>query len=77
MIDESLTSEIVEVITESEFYGMQTFDQSILHLYEKGQISVSECHRQRLKSSRLPGKGRADGSRDRLISEFSPGGEWG
>ena len=27
------------MITESEFYGMQTFDQSILHLYEKGQIS--------------------------------------
>lgn len=39
IVDESLTSEIVDVITESEFYGMQTFDQSILHLYEKGQIS--------------------------------------
>jgi twitching motility protein PilT len=39
IVDESLTSEIVEVIEESEFYGMQTFDQSILGLYEKGLIS--------------------------------------
>jgi twitching motility protein PilT len=39
IVDESTTSEIVEVIAESEFYGMQTFDQSILNLYQKGLIS--------------------------------------
>ncbi len=39
IIDENLTNEIVDVIEESEFYGMQTFDQSILQLYKKGLIS--------------------------------------
>ncbi len=39
IIDENLTNEIVDVIEESEFYGMQTFDQSILQLYKQGQIS--------------------------------------
>jgi len=60
VIDESLTSEIVEVIAESEFYGMQTFDQSILSLYEKGQISfqnaianASNPHDFRVKAEQL------------------------
>ena len=60
VIDESLTTEIVEVIAESEFYGMQTFDQSILHLYEKGQISfqvaianASNPHDFRVKAEQL------------------------
>lgn len=60
VIDESLTAEIVEIIEESEFYGMQTFDQSILHLYEKGQISfqnaianASNPHDFRVKAEQL------------------------
>ncbi len=60
VIDESLTNEIVEVIAESEFYGMQTFDQSILYLYEKGQISfqvaianASNPHDFRVKAEQL------------------------
>jgi len=60
VIDESLTTEIVDVIAESEFYGMQTFDQSILHLYEKGQISfqvaisnASNPHDFRVKAEQL------------------------
>lgn len=60
VVDETLTSEIVEVIAESEFYGMQTFDQSILHLYEKGQISfqiamanASNPHDFRVKAEQL------------------------
>lgn len=43
ILDEALTGEIVNVIEESEFYGMQTFDQSILNLYEKGQISFQNA----------------------------------
>lgn len=60
IIDDSLTNEIVDVIAESEFYGMQTFDQSILALYEKGLISfqvavsnASNPHDFRVKAEQL------------------------
>ena len=39
IVDSSQTHSLVEVIKESEFYGMQTFDQSILDLFKKGEIS--------------------------------------
>jgi twitching motility protein PilT len=34
---------IHQAITEGEYYGMQTFDQSLLKLYEAGMISLSDA----------------------------------
>ncbi|MDH3306250.1 MAG: PilT/PilU family type 4a pilus ATPase, partial [Acidimicrobiia bacterium] len=39
IVDPAETHSLVEVIRESEFYGMQTFDQSILSLFKQGLIS--------------------------------------
>ncbi len=39
IVDSTQTHSLVEVIRESEFYGMQTFDQSILNLFKNGDIS--------------------------------------
>ena len=37
--DPSATHELEELIAEGEYYGMQTFDQSLLSLYEQGAIT--------------------------------------
>ena len=37
------THEIEEVILEGEYYGMQTFDQSLLGLYKQGAIDLREA----------------------------------
>ena len=37
------THEIEEIIAEGEFYGMQTFDQSLLDLYARGVIELREA----------------------------------
>ena len=37
--DADVTHEIEEVIAEGGFYGMQTFDQSLFDLYERGLVS--------------------------------------
>ena len=37
--DPSATHELEELIAEGEYYGMQTFDQSLLSLYEQGAVS--------------------------------------
>ena len=37
------TYEIEEVIAEGEYYGMQTFDQSLLGLYKRGAIDLREA----------------------------------
>ena len=39
IVDESETHTLEDVIQESEFYGMQTFDQAILKLFQSGMIS--------------------------------------
>jgi twitching motility protein PilT len=39
IVDESQTHTLEDVIQESEFYGMQTFDQAILKLFKAGHIS--------------------------------------
>ena len=39
IVDEAETHTLEDVIQESEFYGMQTFDQAILKLFQAGQIS--------------------------------------
>ena len=37
------TSKLSEVIAEGSYYGMQTFDQALLHLYQEGKISMDEA----------------------------------
>ena len=37
------THEIDEIIADGEYYGMQTFDQSLLSLYERGLIDLREA----------------------------------
>ena len=37
------THEIEEIIAEGEYYGMQTFDQSLLGLYKSGEIDLREA----------------------------------
>ena len=39
IVDEAATHTLEDVIEESEFYGMQTFDQAILSLFKSGHIS--------------------------------------
>jgi len=45
IIDRDLTAEIPEVIREGGYYGMQTFDQSLLSLVKAGTVSVDEAMR--------------------------------
>jgi twitching motility protein PilT len=54
------THEIEEIIADGEFYGMQTFDQSLRNLYEQGTVtrrdalaSASNSHDLRLKLDQL------------------------
>ena len=58
--DASQTHELEEIIADGEFYGMQTFDQSLLHLYEQGVVnrrdalaSATNTHDLRLKMDHL------------------------
>jgi twitching motility protein PilT len=37
------TAKLSEVIAEGSYYGMQTFDQALLTLYQKGRISMDEA----------------------------------
>jgi twitching motility protein PilT len=43
IVDPNATEEIVDVIAEGDFYGMQTFDQALLKLYEDGMITLSDA----------------------------------
>ena len=37
------THEIEQIISEGEYYGMQTFDQSLLSIYSEGLIDLREA----------------------------------
>jgi twitching motility protein PilT len=50
IMDSNRTSEIREIIAEGDFYGMQTFDQSLLGLVRGGLVTVDEA----LRSSSQP-----------------------
>jgi twitching motility protein PilT len=39
IVDPERTHELEEVLADGEYYGMQTFDQSILSLYARGEIT--------------------------------------
>jgi twitching motility protein PilT len=43
IVDANMTSEIQEVIAESGFYGMQTFDQSLLTLVQNGLVHIDDA----------------------------------
>jgi twitching motility protein PilT len=43
ILSPNTTSEIHEIIEEGEFYGMQTFDQSLLQLVVDGMVSVQDA----------------------------------
>jgi twitching motility protein PilT len=43
--DPALTSEIPDVLAESGYYGMETFDQSLLRLFANGAITFAEALR--------------------------------
>lgn len=60
IVDESATHTLEDVIQESEFYGMQTFDQAILKLFKAGQIAfqtalagASNPHDLRVKAEQI------------------------
>jgi twitching motility protein PilT len=43
IVDPAVTQEIEQIIGESGFYGMQTFDQSLLGLVQNGLVAVEEA----------------------------------
>ncbi len=42
IVDQALTHNIVEVIADGEYYGMQTFDQAILDAFRRGLVSFND-----------------------------------
>jgi twitching motility protein PilT len=45
IVDSATTDQIVDVIAEGEFYGMQTFDQSLVKLVREGLVGEEEARR--------------------------------
>ena len=43
ILDADQTAQIGQAIKEGEFYGMQTFDQALLSLYEEGMITLHDA----------------------------------
>src|ERR1700683_2180143 len=43
--DPEQTGRLREVIAEGEYYGMQTFDQALLHHYQAGRVSMEDALR--------------------------------
>lgn len=43
LMDPNLTFNITEAIKEGDYYGMQTFDQSLLNLYKGGLITLQDA----------------------------------
>jgi twitching motility protein PilT len=43
ILDPGQTHNITTALQEGDFYGMQTFDQSLLELFEKGLVSLSDA----------------------------------
>jgi twitching motility protein PilT len=43
ILDPAQTHQMRTAIQEGDFYGMQTFDQSLLELYEKGLVNLSDA----------------------------------
>jgi twitching motility protein PilT len=45
ILDPEQTGRLAEVIAEGEFYGMQTFDQALLHHVQAGRVSMEDAIR--------------------------------
>jgi twitching motility protein PilT len=43
IVDPEQTNQITEIIAEGDFYGMQTFDQHLLELFENGTITLEDA----------------------------------
>jgi twitching motility protein PilT len=43
VVDPEGGESIEEVIAEGEYYGMQTFDQSLFNLYKNGMVSLRDA----------------------------------
>jgi len=43
ILDPAQTHNIKQAVAEGDFYGMQTFDQSLLDLYERGLINLADA----------------------------------
>jgi twitching motility protein PilT len=43
ILDPDKTHEILDIVAESTFYGMQTFDQSLLGLYRAGLVALEDA----------------------------------
>jgi twitching motility protein PilT len=42
-VDSNTTQDIRQIIDEGEFYGMQTFETSLLHLLQRGLVSIENA----------------------------------
>jgi twitching motility protein PilT len=45
IVDRDETDSIIDVIADGEFYGMQTFDQSLVRLVKEGLVAADEARR--------------------------------
>jgi twitching motility protein PilT len=43
IVDAEQTSTLEEVVAEGEYYGMQTFDQSLFNLYKNGMVALRDA----------------------------------
>jgi twitching motility protein PilT len=71
------SSELLQIIAEGDYYGMQTFDQSLLDLVARGEVLTAEAtamainaHNFRLELKQLDGS--TDGSTDVLHTGLKP-----
>jgi twitching motility protein PilT len=70
-------SELLQIIAEGDYYGMQTFDQSLLDLVARGEVMAAEAtamainpHNFRLELAQLDGS--TDGSTEVLHTGLKP-----
>jgi twitching motility protein PilT len=73
--DSNETGKLGEVIAEGSYYGMQTFDQALLHLHRDGKISMDEA----LKAATHPHDFKllvaSEGQRSTSVDQIYSGGE--
>jgi twitching motility protein PilT len=43
VVDPETNDSIEDVIADGEYYGMQTFDQSLFHLFKNGMVTLREA----------------------------------
>ena len=43
ILDPEQTYKIRDAMDEGDYYGMQTFDQALLHLYQEGKITLDDA----------------------------------